>query len=58
MAAHELLRELAERRIAETAALIERSERVRDWLECAPRCECPDLDECRLFAEPSPIPRG
>jgi DNA-binding transcriptional MerR regulator len=57
-AAHELLRELAERRIPEVTALIERSERIREWLECAARCECPDLDECSLFAEPSPIPRG
>jgi len=52
----ELLRELADRKLPKITALIERSERVRDWLECAARCECPDLDECSLFADPSPLP--
>jgi DNA-binding transcriptional MerR regulator len=55
-AAIERLRELAERKLPEIAALIERSELVRDWLECAARCECHDLDECPLFDEPSPLP--
>ena len=47
------LREVAERRLPEIIALIERTELVRTWLECASRCECPNLDECPLFDDPS-----
>jgi hypothetical protein len=43
--------------VSEIAALIERTELVRDWLECAARCECPDLDQCSLFDEPALPPR-
>ena len=50
------LRELAERKLPEIAALIARSELVRDWLECAARCECPALDECPLFEDPAALP--
>jgi MerR family transcriptional regulator, redox-sensitive transcriptional activator SoxR len=46
------LREVASRKLPEVVALIERSELVRDWLECAVRCECPNLDECPLFVDP------
>lgn len=56
-AAAERLRELADRKLPEIAALIERSELARDWLECAARCECPDIAQCPLFGEPSPLPR-
>jgi MerR family transcriptional regulator, redox-sensitive transcriptional activator SoxR len=52
-AAVERLREVASRRLPEVVALIERSELVRDWLELAARCECPDLDRCPLFDEPA-----
>jgi MerR family redox-sensitive transcriptional activator SoxR len=50
-AAVERLREVASRRLPEVVALIERSELVRDWLELAARCECPDLGRCPLFGE-------
>jgi DNA-binding transcriptional MerR regulator len=50
------LRDVAVRKLPEIAALIERSELVRSWLECAARCECPSLDECPLFEEPSSLP--
>jgi MerR family transcriptional regulator, redox-sensitive transcriptional activator SoxR len=50
------LRDVAERKLPEIVALIERSELVRGWLECAARCECPDLDECSLFDDPPPLP--
>jgi len=50
-AAVERLREVASRKLPEVVALIERSELVRDWLELAARCECPDLDQCPLFDE-------
>lgn len=51
-AAVEQLRQVAERKLPEITALIERSLLVRDWLECATRCECPSLDQCSLFDDP------
>jgi DNA-binding transcriptional MerR regulator len=56
-AAIDRLREVAERKLPEIVALIERSQLVRDWLECAARCECPDLDQCPLFDDPGLPPR-
>ncbi len=56
-AAVERLREVASRKLPEIVALIERTELVRGWLECAVRCECPDLDQCPLFDEPALPPR-
>jgi len=55
-AAIECLREVAERKLPEITALIERSQIVRGWLECAARCECPSLDECPLFDGPAQLP--
>ena len=55
-AAVERLREVAERKLPEITALIERSQLVRDWLECAARCECPSLDQCPLFDDPAQLP--
>jgi MerR family redox-sensitive transcriptional activator SoxR len=52
----ERLREVAERKLPEITALIERSQLVRDWLECAARCECPSLDQCPLFEDPALLP--
>ena len=49
------LREVAERKLPEVAALIERAELVREWLEDAARCVCPTLDQCPLF-EPARLP--
>ena len=49
----ERLREIAERKLPEIIAQIERSQIIRGWLECAARCECPNLDECPLFGEDS-----
>jgi DNA-binding transcriptional MerR regulator len=48
-AAIERLREVAARKLPQIKDLIARTEIVRDWLECAARCECPSLDECPLF---------
>ena len=48
-AAIDRLREVANRKLPEIVALIERSELVRGWLECAARCECPNLSQCPLF---------
>jgi MerR family redox-sensitive transcriptional activator SoxR len=49
------LREVAERKLPELGALIERIELVRAWLEDAAHCICPTLEECPLF-EPSRLP--
>src|SRR5207344_1160934 len=46
------LRDVADRKLPEITALIERTELVRGWLESAARCECPDLNQCPLFDDP------
>jgi MerR family redox-sensitive transcriptional activator SoxR len=43
------LRELAERRLPEIDALIERAQRVRAWLQDATHCACQSIDDCALF---------
>ncbi|MGH8862995.1 MAG: MerR family transcriptional regulator [Jatrophihabitantaceae bacterium] len=48
-----VLRDLAERRLPEVNALIDNAVLVREWLEFAARCECPDLDSCCLFDQPA-----
>jgi MerR family transcriptional regulator, redox-sensitive transcriptional activator SoxR len=55
-AATERLRKVAERKLPQITALIERSLLVRDWLECAARCQCPSLDHCPLFDDPGQLP--
>jgi len=45
----ERLRELADRRLPEIDALIERPERVRQWLQAARSGGCQAIDDCRLF---------
>ena len=50
------LRSMAERRLPELIASIERATLVREWLECAARCECPDLDACALFEDDGRLP--
>ena len=47
------LRDVAGRKLPQVIALIERSQLVRGWLECAARCQCPDLDQCPLFDDPA-----
>jgi MerR family redox-sensitive transcriptional activator SoxR len=46
----EVLRELAERRLPEVDALIERAQAMKGWLELAAECRCASLDICDLFA--------
>ena len=53
-AAVQRLRQVAELRLPELAAPIERAILVRQWLEAAARCECPSLDDCDLFDDPPP----
>ncbi len=49
--AYEPLRALAERKLPEVEALIERAERVKRWLQTARECGCETLDVCGLFDE-------
>src|ERR687898_618141 len=42
----ERLRELADRRLPEIDALIDRAQRVRTWLATAQNCGCEAIDEC------------
>jgi MerR family redox-sensitive transcriptional activator SoxR len=49
----ERLRELAERRLPEIDALIERAQRVRTWLQTATGCGCQSIDQCALFDDPA-----
>jgi MerR family redox-sensitive transcriptional activator SoxR len=43
------LQDLAQRKLPEIEALIDRAERVRAWLTAATGCECQSVDECALF---------
>ncbi len=52
--ATEELRRIAERKLPEVDALLERARVVREWLAAAARCECPSLDDCCLFEQPAP----
>lgn len=47
--AYDSVRGLAERKLPEIEALIERAEAVKRWLEVASACECSTLDVCGLF---------
>jgi MerR family transcriptional regulator, redox-sensitive transcriptional activator SoxR len=53
----ERLRELAERRLPEIEALIDRAQRVRQWLREAATCGCERIDDCALFAGTDLPPR-
>jgi MerR family transcriptional regulator, redox-sensitive transcriptional activator SoxR len=50
--ANEELRSAASRKLTQVTAEIERAILIQKWLEKASRCECPDLDECALLANP------
>jgi MerR family transcriptional regulator, redox-sensitive transcriptional activator SoxR len=45
------LREVAERKLPEIEAQLERTALVKAWLEAAADCRCPTLDDCPLFDE-------
>lgn len=47
--AFELLRELAERKLPDVEALIERAQAMRAWLLMATDCSCTSFDACALF---------
>ena len=47
--AHRGLRALADKKLPEVEAMIERAEAVRSWLQVAQECSCDTLDDCALF---------
>ena len=47
--AHKQLQALAERKLPEVDALIERAQAMRDWLTTASSCGCESLEGCGLF---------
>ena len=50
------LRELAEHKLPQIEALIERAEAVRRWLQIAGGCNCQTVDVCGLFVDPALAP--
>lgn len=48
------LQELAQRKLPEVQAVIDRARLVHGWLEAAADCKCPSLEACPLFDEPIP----
>ncbi len=53
----ERLQDLAQRKLPEIEALIDRAERVRSWLTTATGCDCVSVDECALF-DNAALPEG
>jgi MerR family redox-sensitive transcriptional activator SoxR len=51
------LQDLAQRKLPEIEALIDRAERVRVWLTTATGCGCQSVDECALF-DNAALPAG
>jgi MerR family redox-sensitive transcriptional activator SoxR len=51
------LQDLAQRKLPEIEALIDRAERVRTWLTTATGCHCVSVDDCALFDDAS-LPAG
>jgi MerR family transcriptional regulator, redox-sensitive transcriptional activator SoxR len=50
------LRVVAERKLPEVEALIERANVVQRWLEAARECSCPTLEDCPLFDDQRALP--
>jgi MerR family redox-sensitive transcriptional activator SoxR len=54
--AGERIRALADRKLPDVDALIERAQAVRRWLEVASACDCDTVDVCALFVDPRLAP--
>jgi MerR family redox-sensitive transcriptional activator SoxR len=50
------IRALAEQKLPEIEALIERAQAVRRWLQVASACGCTTVDVCGLFVDPKLVP--
>lgn len=55
---HQQIRDLAQRKLPEVEALIDRAEAVKRWLTIASSCHCETLDVCGLFEEERLEPAG
>ena len=53
--AHEQVRDLAQRKLPEVEALIERAAAMKRWLTIATGCNCDTLDVCGLFEDEQPL---
>lgn len=53
--AHEQLQALAARKLPEVDALIERAQKMRDWLAVAGVCGCESFEDCGLFDGDLPL---
>jgi len=51
------LQQLAQHKLPDIEALIDRAERVRAWLTAATGCDCVSVDECALFDDAA-VPGG
>jgi MerR family redox-sensitive transcriptional activator SoxR len=51
------LQDLAQRKLPEIEALIERAQRVQAWLTSATGCDCQAVDDCALFDDAA-LPAG
>ncbi len=54
--AGERIREVADRKLPDIEALIERATAVKRWLELARHCDCEAVDVCDLFVDPRLAP--
>jgi MerR family transcriptional regulator, redox-sensitive transcriptional activator SoxR len=54
--AFEALRALAERKLPEIDALIDRAHAMRRWMLAAADCDCTSFDVCALFSTDEPEP--
>jgi hypothetical protein len=52
------LQQLAQRKLPEIHALIDRAQRVQSWLESATGCNCQSVDECGLSDGTAASPAG
>lgn len=55
--AHERIRDLAQRKLPEVEALIERAEAMKRWLTVASGCDCETLEVCGLFEDQGALGR-
>ena len=54
--AGERIRALAERKLPDIDALIERAQAVKRWMQIATACDCATVDVCGLFVDPTLAP--
>jgi MerR family transcriptional regulator, redox-sensitive transcriptional activator SoxR len=52
----ERIHQLADDKLPQVEALIERAQAVKRWLEIARNCDCSSVDVCGLFVDPTLAP--